>query len=540
MHNSINIRRVFGLTALALTASLLSATAAHAQTVPNGYSVDIEFVHPSFGHGSFVGVEVPMTRAAMAWRYGAVVQYENDPLTVYDAVNDVELGSVVADRFDVQLGASLDLSERVSLGLRVPMDYNTGDGIQEFAANGFGMGDLGAGARVVLLKTRRDVFNLGLRGGLSLPSGRRNFYTGETGIRATVGGLAVTNAGPLRVAVDGGLVGRTPFLTTEDFTVGNEVTMGLGSRLALPAATRTAFTGQLLTRAGLENFLGGGAENALEVIGGVQVLPSRAVTIDIGAGRGFNEGYGTTDLRILSGITVQHVPAPPDEPVIIEGPPPPPPPPPPPVEELPEPEPEWQENELVRVVADVIQIRDMLDFRVDTNILLEESRPTLQAIADIINDDARIGHVVIEGHASQEGAFDYNYKLSESRARAIFEELFSSGVHPSRISYRSMGEVEPLVEGDDEDSLQKNRRVEFHIVKQFDAVEDMPDYDISQILPWTGEGVTINVPEKPVPVEEETSNEPKLDEFGLPIFDDDDIDIDAPEGDDATETEGDE
>ena len=68
----------------------------------------------------------------------------------------------------------------------------------------------------------------------------------------------------------------------------------------------------------------------------------------------------------------------------------------------------------------------------------------------------------------------------------------------------------------------------------------MPDYETSQILPWTGEGVTINVPEKPVPVEEETSNEPKLDEFGLPIFDDDDIDIGAPEGDDATETEGDE
>ena len=46
-----------------------------------GYSVDIEFMRPSFGHGAWNGVDTPMTRAPLAWRYGVLLQYENDPLT---------------------------------------------------------------------------------------------------------------------------------------------------------------------------------------------------------------------------------------------------------------------------------------------------------------------------------------------------------------------------------------------------------------------------------------------------------------------------
>jgi protein TonB len=38
--------------------------------------------------------------------------------------------------------------------------------------------------------------------------------------------------------------------------------------------------------------------------------------------------------------------------------------------------------------------------------------------------------VVIEGHASQEGSFEYNYTLSAERARAIYEALVLRGVHP--------------------------------------------------------------------------------------------------------------
>jgi outer membrane protein OmpA-like peptidoglycan-associated protein len=503
----------------------------HAQNVPQGYSVDIEFMRPSFGHGSFVGVDVPMTKEPLAWRYGALVQYEDEPLTIYDAVQDIELGSVVVRRIDVQMGLSIDLTDRLAMGFRIPMAYNAGTQIADFGADGFGVGDVAANAKVIAIKTRRDIFNLGPRVGLSLPTGRQLFYVGERGIRADAGLIAVTNLGPVRLAADSGVMLRSSLATSEDFFIGNEMRSAVAGRVALPAATRTAFTAQAISRSGLQDFLKGGAENGFESVLGVQVMPARNVVVDIGGGRGFNEGYGTTDLRVLGQITIQRVPTPPEEIIAVDVPPPPPPPPPPVIEELPEPEPEWEEGQIARIVLDEIQIREQLEFFVNTANLQAESVPTLLAVAGIINGDARIGHVVVEGHASQEGSHSHNYELSERRSRTIFEELFKAGVHPSRISYRSMGEVVPLDGnlGEDEASLQKNRRVEFHIVKQFEAVEDMPDYDASHPLPWSGEMVQIKLPPKPE-AEAEEDKEAEVDEYGLPIDDSgDEIDMDSDE-----------
>ena len=497
---------------------------------PQGYSVDIEFVRPAFGYGGFAGLDVPMTRKQLAFRYGILVQYERDPLTLYDAIENTEIGAVVANRGNASLGLSMDLTDRFTWNLLVPVAFNWATEVTNFANDGAGLSDLGAGARVIAIKMPRDQFNLGVRGGLILPTGRPQAYMHEDSVRFNAGLLAAVNLGPVRIATDAGVMSRGPVETAEDFNLGTEVQWGNGVRLALPAATRTAFTGQLLMRSSLSAFLDGGAENSMEAIGGIQVLPSRAVVVDVGGGRGLTEGYGTTDFRILSQVTIQHVPHPEEEVVIYEPPPPPPPPPPPEILiEEPEPEIEWQEGELARVVLDTIQIREMLEFRVDTNILMDESRPTLNAIADLVNSDARIGHVVIEGHASQEGSFDHNYKLSESRAKAVFEELFKVGVHPERLSYRGMGEVVPIVEGEEEDQLQANRRVEFEIVKQYDAVEDMPDYSNTHAMPWNGEIVPIVQPVKPETEAEKAAKEPKLDEFGLPIdFDDEEIDVGTP------------
>lgn len=497
------------------------------------YSADIEFIRPTFGHGSFVGVDVPMTGGPLAFRYGLVTQYERAPLTLYNRVQEVYEGAIVTNRGAVSLGASLDLSERFSVNLMLPAAFNWGTQVLQFAADGFGVGDVAGGARVIVLKTRRDLLNVGLRGGLVLPTGRQIAYMGESSVRGTVGAVAATNLGPLRLAGDAGLVLRQQLATAEDFTLGNEVTFGAGARYALPDATRLAFTAQAVSRAGLVNFLRGGAENSLEALAGVQVMPSRAVTVDLAAGRGLTEGYGTTDMRVLAAIVVEHIPkeAPPIIPPPDWQPPPPPPPPPPIVED--EPEPEWEEGEIAKVVQDKIVIRDMVEFRVDTNVLLEKSKPTLRAVADIINTEARIGHVVIEGHASQEGPYDHNYELSESRARAVFEFLLENGVHSSRMSYRGMGEVQPLVEGEDEESLQANRRVEFHIVRQYDDPEEMPDYAPRALLPWSGVEVEVIQPEKPKPPEPEVK-QPALDEFGLPM-DADSFEIDGDQDADGDE-----
>jgi len=502
---------------------MLAPAAAHAQqVVANGYSADVEFIRPTFGYGSFYGTDVPMTRKPLTFRYGAVLQYQRDPVTLYDRVEDAEQGAVVTNRGSAQLGASLDLSERFTMSLLVPTALNWGTEIPQFAADGFGLGDVGASGRVIIVKTDRDIFNFGARVGLILPTGRQLSYIGEGNVRPNLGLLAATNLGPVRLATDAGIMSRgEPLTTNEDFTLSSEFQWSNGVRVALPAATRTAFTGQVMTRNGLANFLQGGAENSVEALGGIQVLPSRSVTVDVGIGRGLTEGMGTTDMCVLGALMVQRVPKPP--PVIPppEEPPPPVPPPPPLIVED-EPEPlVFEEGELAKVHLDEIKIVDMPEFVVNTNILKgERSFDILAAVATILNEEASIGHIVIEGHASQEGSFDHNYELSESRARRIYEELIKAGVPASRVSYRGKGEVEPIVMGEDEASLQANRRVEFHIVRQYADPAEMPDYPGSAVLPWNGELIEVISPPKPV-VEEPEDEGPELDEFGLPIGDDD-------------------
>jgi hypothetical protein len=57
-----------------------------------------------------------------------------------------------------------------------------------------------------------------------------------------------------------------------------------------------------------------------------------------------------------------------------------------------------------------------------------------------------------------------------------------------------MGEVQAKVEGSDEASLALNRRVEFHIVRQFGPLDELPTYQTDIRLPWNGQPYTVLQP----------------------------------------------
>jgi len=65
------------------------------------------------------------------------------------------------------------------------------------------------------------------------------------------------------------------------------------------------------------------------------------------------------------------------------------------------------------------------------------------------------------------------------------------------MSYRGMGEVAPQRDGEDEPSLAINRRVVFHIVRQYAPGEPVPDYASEIRLPWSGESHRVTHPEPP-------------------------------------------
>ena len=154
-----------------------------------------------------------------------------------------------------------------------------------------------------------------------------------------------------------------------------------------------------ISRGGFNNFWKGGAENTLEILGGVEYKPVNYVTLHLGGGSALADGTGGTKQRIL--LSAKFIPIPPPrpdfvveaeeelktEPVIEVA-----------IEEFLTVEKKWKEGELARVEDEAIVIRDPIQFEFNTANILPESLPTLHFVAKLMNENGRIGHVVIEGH----------------------------------------------------------------------------------------------------------------------------------------------
>ena len=527
------------LVSMALSSPLAAAS---------GYSADIELLRPGFSLDGLPGVDSPGMAVPGGWRVGVLTQYQKRPLVLHEYGNVV--GAVVDDRATTHFGFGYEFSDFAGARIVVPAIFQTGGDVPELGADGIGAGDLSLGARFKALEY--GPFVVGIRGDFIFPTGSRDAWMGEAGMRNGMGLLVSSTFGPVVLLVDAGVMTRTKLEMEEDFTLGSELIVNSGLRGTVVEDKLWAY-GEVLSRMGMPNLLGGGAENAAEGVLGIQGMANHRIQLDLGVGTGlgFSDGYGTTTQRIVVGAT--YIWPPRDEPppvVVVEAPPPPP----PDIEddEVIEKEQEWKKDELARVVDEQIEIRDPIQFEFNTARILPGSKPTLIYVADLLNKNDRIGHLLIEGHASEEGSYVYNYDLSIRRARAIWEELVVSEVHPGRMSYRGMGEVEPEPEGGEpeasvaEATLAKNRRVRFHIIRQYGQLELVPEYPTEIRLPWSGELAQVSPPPPshlpPVPVLSSPPPGEMLPE-GLDLFggeDDDFEDEDSEDEDSEDETSGDE
>lgn len=66
----------------------------------------------------------------------------------------------------------------------------------------------------------------------------------------------------------------------------------------------------------------------------------------------------------------------------------------------------------------------------------------------------------LEGHADERGTREYNLALGEERAKSVREIMIIEGALPEQIEVVSFGEERPAVDGEDDESLRLNRRVE--------------------------------------------------------------------------------
>jgi outer membrane protein OmpA-like peptidoglycan-associated protein len=70
----------------------------------------------------------------------------------------------------------------------------------------------------------------------------------------------------------------------------------------------------------------------------------------------------------------------------------------------------------------------------------------------------------IQGHTDNIGTIEYNQRLSERRAKAVYDALVERGVDPKRLRWRGFGMSQPVAPNDTEEGRAKNRRTQFVIL----------------------------------------------------------------------------
>jgi len=105
---------------------------------------------------------------------------------------------------------------------------------------------------------------------------------------------------------------------------------------------------------------------------------------------------------------------------------------------------------------------DHLKFEFDKAELRPEDKELLSRIAGILMT-ATGTSISVNGHTDDVGTDAYNQKLSEKRARAVYDYLIKAGLPAEILSSTGYGKSVPLVPGTSDAARAKNRRVELGI-----------------------------------------------------------------------------
>jgi outer membrane protein OmpA-like peptidoglycan-associated protein len=107
---------------------------------------------------------------------------------------------------------------------------------------------------------------------------------------------------------------------------------------------------------------------------------------------------------------------------------------------------------------------DNLEFETGKSVIQKESYTSLDELVTLLNakPDYRI---YIAGHTDNVGRKKANIKLSKDRANAVKKYLIDKGIDVKRIKTEGFGDSRPAASNKTPEGRQKNRRVEFRIIK---------------------------------------------------------------------------
>lgn len=123
---------------------------------------------------------------------------------------------------------------------------------------------------------------------------------------------------------------------------------------------------------------------------------------------------------------------------------------------------------VVKKVSEVDYLRKAINdgyvnlyFAFDSSKPLDYSVSAAQYVSNFLKRNPG-QNLEIKGYADELGPEDYNIKLSERRAKAVYDLLISSGIEASRLSFKGYGE-DTSVDKTSQNARQMARRVSFEI-----------------------------------------------------------------------------
>ena len=114
-------------------------------------------------------------------------------------------------------------------------------------------------------------------------------------------------------------------------------------------------------------------------------------------------------------------------------------------------------------IGSVVRLNNVF-FDFDKWDLRPESFVELDRVVKLLNENPAI-EIEMSAHTDNRGSDDYNFKLSDNRAKSVMDYIISKGIAASRITSKGYGETKPVVPNDSDENRQLNRRVEFKILK---------------------------------------------------------------------------
>lgn len=112
-----------------------------------------------------------------------------------------------------------------------------------------------------------------------------------------------------------------------------------------------------------------------------------------------------------------------------------------------------------------IIILEKIYFATDSAEILPKSFPIVDAVAATMVGNPQITLVEIQGHADERGADEYNLRLTSDRAASVRQALIQRGVDAKRLRSAGYGERCPVDPAHNATAWEKNRRVEFKIIR---------------------------------------------------------------------------